>query len=196
MSTNRSGGRVLLVVPIASALVARCGVSQEKYDALAAQNNQLMAQNAAQADEMNSLRQQVASRETQVGRLQDAIKYTVNSELLFKSGSWTITPDGREIMAKIASQLAPNQERKLVINGYTDNQPVGRSLRREGIDSNDALSLRRAEAVSQFLVSQGVRQNMVTVQGLGERQPVATNDTAEGRARNRRVEIALAPSGG
>jgi len=196
MSTNRSGSRGLLVVPIASLLVAGCGVSQEKYDALAAQNNQLMAQNAAQADEMNSLRQQVASRETQVGRLQDAIKYTVNSELLFKSGSWTITPDGREIMAKIASQLAPNQERKLVINGYTDNQPVGRSLRREGIDSNDALSLRRAEAVSQFLVSQGVRPNMVTVQGLGERQPVATNDTAEGRARNRRVEIALAPSGG
>jgi chemotaxis protein MotB len=171
-------------------------LSQEKYDALAAQNNQLRTENTAQAGEINSLRQQVGSRETQVGRLQDAIKYTVNSELLFKSGSWTITPDGREIMAKIASQLAPNQERKIVINGYTDNQPVGRSLRREGIDSNDALSLRRAEAVSQFLVSQGVRPNMVTVQGLGERQPVATNDTAEGRARNRRVEIALAPSGG
>jgi chemotaxis protein MotB len=196
MSTNRSGGRRLLVVTIASALVTGCGVSQEKYDALAAQNNQLRTENTAQAGEINSLRQQVASRETQVGRLQDAIKYTVNSELLFKSGSWTITPDGREIMAKIASQLAPNQERKIVINGYTDNQPVGRSLRREGIDSNDALSLRRAEAVSQFLVSQGVRPNMVTVQGLGERQPVATNDTAEGRARNRRVEIALAPSGG
>jgi chemotaxis protein MotB len=188
MSTNRSNRRGFLVVPIACALLAGCGVSQEKYDALAAQN-------AAQAGEISSLKQQVASRETHVARLQDAVKYTVNSELLFKSGSWTITPDGQEIMAKIASQLAPHQEQKLVINGYTDNQPVGRSLRRGGVDSNDALSLRRAEAVRQFLVSQGVKPGMTTVYGLGEKQPIASNDTKEGRAQNRRVEIAVAPPG-
>jgi chemotaxis protein MotB len=178
--------RSLAIVSAASALLAGCGVSQEKYDALKAQNDQQAAENA-------QLRQQLAATGARSTRLENTVRYTVNSELLFSPGSWTITPDGQQIMAKVAQQLGPNQERKLIIQGHTDNQPVGASLKRAGVDSNETLSVKRAEAVKDFLVQHGAKADMVSVQGLGESHPVATNDTPEGRAQNRRVEIAVAP---
>ncbi len=60
-----------------------------------------------------------------------------------------------------------------------------------GVDSNDTLSQKRAEAVMAWLVQHGAKQDMVTAKGLGETNPVATNDTAAGRAQNRRVEITV-----
>jgi chemotaxis protein MotB len=143
-------------------------VSRSQYDAAQAENQ--------------DLRQQV-------GRLQGAIRYTVNSDLLFPSGSWTMSADGKDIIARMASQLAPSQQNKIVVNGYTDNAPVGASLRRQGVTSNLILSQKRADAVMQFMISQGVRPELVSAQGHGEADPVAPNTTAEGRAKNRRVDL-------
>ena len=148
---------------------------QARYDALAAQNQQLVAQNQTLS--------------TDVNRLTSAIKYTVNSDLLFKSGSYQMTADGQEVIAKFASQLAPSQRRHLVVNGYTDSQPVGRGLQQKGITSNEELSQKRAEAVMQYLIAQGVKPDMVTAKGWGAQQPIASNNTPQGRAQNRRVEI-------
>src|SRR6185295_18514003 len=124
-----------------------------------------------------------------VNRLVGAIKFTVNSDLLFKSGSYKMNADGEEVLGKFASQLGPGQRRRLIVNGYTDNQKVGAGLVKAGITSNEVLSQKRAEAVAQYLVSQGVQPNMVTAKGWGEAQPIASNATAAGRAQNRRVEI-------
>jgi chemotaxis protein MotB len=88
--------------------------------------------------------------------------------------------------------LASTQENKLVVTGYTDNAPIGAGLRGQGIASNADLSQRRAESVVQFLVSQGVKPDLLSAQGRGEANPVASNDTPEGRAKNRRVEISVA----
>jgi chemotaxis protein MotB len=66
---------------------------------------------------------------------------------------------------------------------------------REGITSNVALSQRRADNVMNFMTSQGVNPNLVSAQGLGDADPVASNDTPNGRAQNRRVELVLAGSG-
>jgi chemotaxis protein MotB len=162
-------------------------VSQGKYDDLQAQNQQLQQQNA-------SLSQELASEKAQVSRLQGAIKYTVNSDLLFTSGSWEMRPQGKQIIARMAAKLAPTQQNKILVNGYTDNTPVGTELQRQGITSNQDLSQKRAESVMAFLISQGVKPDLIEAHGYGDAQPVASNDTAKGRAENRRVELTLANS--
>src|SRR5499425_3937187 len=98
-----------LLIALAAPLLTAC-VSQSKYDAVVAENQQLQAQN-------QQLQAQVAAAKSQVGRLQNAIKYTVNSDQLFKSGSWDMSLQGQQIIAKMASQLAPTQVSRLVVNG-------------------------------------------------------------------------------
>lgn len=153
-------------------------VSQSDYDAVKAQNQQLQ--------------QQVASLDEQVNRLQNAIRYTVNSDLLFPSGSWQLSDAGKSLMARIASQLAPFQTRRIVVNGYTDNQPIGAQLRKQGVESNEVLSQRRAQAVLEFLKTRGVKPEFMEAKGWGESNPLAPNNTPAGRAENRRVEITFA----
>jgi len=150
---------------------------QGRYNSLSSQNQQLQAQN-----------QQLAS---DVTRLQSAIKYTVNSDLLFPSGSWKMSADGQDTIAKLASQLAPTQRNHVVVNGYTDNAPIGRGLQQAGVTSNEMLSQKRAEAVRDYMVSRGVNPDLVEAKGWGEAQPIAPNDNAAGRSQNRRVEITL-----
>jgi chemotaxis protein MotB len=105
-------------------------------------------------------------------------------------------PQGQQIIADFAKKLAPTQQNHLLVKGYTDNAPIGPALRRQGVSSNQDLSQKRADAVMQFLISQGVRADLVSAHGYGEADPVASNDTASGRAQNRRVELSLAGPGG
>ena len=80
------------------------------------------------------------------------------------------------------------------MNGYTDNAPIGPGLQKMGITSNQVLSQKRAETVMQFMISQGVKPDLVSARGYGEADPVAPNSTAQGRAQNRRVDITIVPS--
>jgi len=73
--------------------------------------------------------------------------------------------------------------------------PIGAELRQRGVKDNVDLSLRRAQNVADFMISQGVKPNLVYVKGFGDADPVASNDTPEGRAKNRRVELTLNGSG-
>jgi chemotaxis protein MotB len=172
-----------------------CMVPKDDLDAAQAQNAQLTTQNQQLQTQNQTLTAQVADDHTQICRLMGAIKYTVNSDLLFPSGSYEMSSAGQQVIGRLASQLAQFQQHHLVVDGYTDNQPVGSVLRRKGIDSNEALSQKRAENVMAYLVAQGVSQDMVTAKGYGDTNPVASNDTAQGRALNRRVELHLADTG-
>jgi chemotaxis protein MotB len=153
-------------------------------DDLEAQNQQLQHEN-------QQLQQQVANQTADIERLRGAIKYTVNSDLLFPSGGWEMSDRGKQIIARMASQLAPFQQNKLVVNGYTDNVAISPALQRQGIASNQMLSEKRAQSVMEYLISQGVKPDHVSDRGFGDADPVAPNDTAEGRAQNRRVEVTL-----
>jgi chemotaxis protein MotB len=170
--------RYLVVATLLSATALAGCVSQSSYDALQAQNQQLRAQLAAQ--------------QAQVGRLAGAIKYTVNSDLLFAPGGWQMRQAGKDVIAKMASKLAPTQQNKIMVNGYTDNAPIGPRLARQGITTNVDLSQKRAATVMEFLISQGLNSALVEAHGYGEAQPVASNASASGRAKNRRVELTLA----
>ena len=131
----------------------------------------------------------------QVNRLRGAIKYTVESDLLFPSGGWQLSDRGKEIIGRVASQLAPFQEDKIVVNGYTDSVPISAALQQQGVASNQELSEKRAQSVMEYMISQGVKPDLVSAVGHGEANPFAPNDTAAGRAQNRRVELTLAPMG-
>jgi chemotaxis protein MotB len=172
--------RLIAVSLLATTLLTGCVVWKSDYDKLQGQNQQLQ--------------QQVAADQQQIGRLQGAIKYTVNSDLLFAPGSWQMRPQGQQVIANLAKKLAPTQQNHLMVSGYTDNAPIGEALRREGVASNQELSQKRADAVTLYLISQGVKPDLVSAQGFGDASPVASNDTTQGRAQNRRVELSLVGS--
>lgn len=182
---------------LGSAALTGC-VSQSSYDQLNAENAQLHNYIQAQRTELNQTRSQLSESEHQLGvskghteRLQGAIKYTVESDLLFKSGSWQISDEGKDVIGKMAHKLAPTQENKLVVTGFTDNAPIGDALEKKGIDSNQELSQKRAEAVRKLLIDEGVKPDLIIARGGGETRPIAPNDTAKGRSQNRRVELSL-----
>ena len=175
----------LAVGPVLCALVVSGCVMKSKYDELERQNRRLQEQIDAQEDE-------ITAADMQVSRLEGAIKYTVNSDLLFPPGGWQMGSEGNQVIGKFAAKLAPTQQNKLVVNGYTDDAPVGPDLVKQGITSNEVLSQKRAENVMQFLISQGVKPDLVSAHGYGDANPVASNTTPEGRAKNRRVELTLA----
>ena len=183
---------VLLVSAFA---LTGCMVPKSDLEDAQAQNQQLQTQVNQLQSQNQQLTTQVADQHQQICRLIGAIKYTVNSDLLFPSGSYKMSSAGQQIIGRLASQLAEFQEHHLSVDGYTDNQPIGASLRRQGIDSNEALSQKRADEVMGYMVSQGVKQDMVSAKGYGDTNPVASNDTAQGRALNRRVEIHLVDTG-
>ena len=178
MTVTSSNNYRLIAGSVLSAFVlSGCGVWKSDYDALKQQNEQLQ--------------QQVDAQGAQIARLQGAIKYTVNSDLLFASGSWKMKPAGEKIIASFAQKLAPSQQNKLIVNGYTDNQPIGPELKQQGVNTNEELSQKRADAVMQYLISQGVKQENISAHGYGDANPVSSNDTPQGRAQNRRVELTL-----
>jgi chemotaxis protein MotB len=153
------------------ALILSGCVSQSQYDAAVAENQQLKAQLAA---------------------LQAQQKYVEAADLLFPPGGFHLSPAGQaELANNIAPKLRNLQNAKIVVYGFTDNTPVGSQLQRQGIPDNLVLSTRRAAAVVTFLVSQGVNPNIISAKGVGDTRPVAPNDTPQGRAQNRRIEITV-----
>jgi len=105
------------------------------------------------------------------------------SDVLFDTGSYTLKPGAREKLAKISGILLAHPGLTLQIEGHTDS--VG------GDEFNQQLSERRADSVRDFLAEQGVPVSSITARGFGKTQPVASNDTPEGRQRNRRVELVV-----
>jgi|SRR5271165_4581975 len=183
MPTKRHIPLVLFPI-LVSGLLAAC-VPAQQYDALENDYNQLNQQ----------LSGEISSQQVHITRLQGAIKVAVNSELLFPSGGSQMPPAAAETIAKMAPILAPFQKTTIIVTGYTDNVPIGPELRAQGVTSNQQLSLMRAQTVANYLVSQGVNPALVSARGLGDADPVASNDTPQGRAQNRRVELTLAGPG-
>ena len=105
------------------------------------------------------------------------------SDVLFKTGSFELLSGARERLAKVSGIVIAHPGLHLEVEGHTD--AVGSD------DYNQKLSENRAQAVRDYLIQQGIPDNAIVSRGLGKTQPVATNDTPEGRQQNRRVELVL-----
>ncbi len=110
----------------------------------------------------------------------------------FASGSAEIPfPDGYKVLVKIGRFLKTYPGKKIIIEGHTDNVPIGRKLRSK-YPNNQALSEARAETIKKYFVEvEGIPAELITAVGYGDTRPIAPNDTEEGRAKNRRVEIKI-----
>ena len=180
---------MLYVMSASLALLMAGCVTQSKYDESQQQNAELQQQ---YTDLQKAMGSEIDAKEMHITRMQDAIKLSVNSQLLFPSGGWEMSDEAKTTIAKIAQVMAPHQKSKINVNGYTDTTPIGPGLAAKGVTSNLILSQKRADDVMQYMISQGVKPDMVSAHGLGEADPVASNDTADGKAQNRRVELTIA----
>ncbi len=124
-------------------------------------------------------------------RGQTMVKMT--DKILFASGSATIGQDGKSALKNVAGALRNILGKTIRVEGHTDNVPTGGN---GPFPTNWELSAARALAVVRFLQEQGVDPTRLVASGRGEFQPIAENDTAEGRSLNRRIEIVLAPIAG
>jgi len=147
---------------------------------------------------MNALRNSVA--EALVGFENDGLTITrkngrvyvsMENKLLFPSGSFTINPKGADAIKKLAKVLESHADIKVLVEGHTDNVPYSG---KGNLSDNWDLSAKRATSIVRiFTSSSSVDPERITAAGRGEFSPIASNETAEGRSKNRRTEIILVP---
>jgi outer membrane protein OmpA-like peptidoglycan-associated protein len=130
------------------------------------------------ADAQADLAKLVAIREEERG-----LVLTLSGSVLFASNESTLLPAAQDRLNKVADALLKTKERNLTVEGFTDSQG--------SYDYNMVLSQRRADVVRSYLISRGYPGNLIQAQGIGEDRPVSDNNSAEGRANNRRVEIVV-----
>jgi outer membrane protein OmpA-like peptidoglycan-associated protein len=151
---------------------------------------------AAQRQELDQEREARAAAEKRAAETRSALEriaavrsdnrgviVTLPGGVLFASGKSELLPTARTKLTEVASVLAKDPNAKLTVEGYTDS--------RGSDEMNKELSEKRAEAVRSFLTSKGIPAANIVAEGHGEEKPIADNETAEGRANNRRVEIVV-----
>ena len=136
------------------------------------------------------LEQHLSSSEASVGYDERGLVTRMLDPVLFDSGKADLRRSAYPVLDKVADVLKKFPSQPLGVEGHTDNQPIKHS----GWADNKALSIARANAVAGYLVEQqGVDRGRLTTIGYGEEHPIASNATARGRQKNRRVEIIVLP---
>lgn len=136
-------------------------------------------------DKKRAMEQATAGTGTVVTQTSDnQLKLTIPNDISFDTGRYDIKPNLRPILDQFAQGLSQQPGTEVRIIGHTDNT---------GSDAvNNPLSVNRAQSTRDYLVARGVNSSRITIDGRGEREPIADNTTEVGRARNRRIEIFLA----
>jgi outer membrane protein OmpA-like peptidoglycan-associated protein len=147
---------------------------------LAGARNELAQRDATSRARIESMEQELAKLAQT--RTSDRGFIVTLPGLFFDSGKSVLKPGARNTLSKIADQLKMNPDARIEIEGHTDS--VG----------DEALSEKRAAAERNYLASRGVTAARITMTGMGESSPVASNDTASGRQQNRRVELVISPA--
>jgi chemotaxis protein MotB len=188
---------------------------EEKEKALALENARLekvkkdLASRSQRVEELEGI---IASKDAKMRALKDAISaaltnfegngltveqrdgkvyVSMENKLLFDSGSWAVNARGREAVVALGKVLAENKEIAVLIEGHTDNVPYGGS---GVLKDNWDLSTKRATAIVSILTeNSGIPKDNLTAAGRGEYAPIGSNETSEGRAKNRRIEVVLTP---
>ena len=153
---------------------------------------QLKAEEAEQLRKAKAmLEQQLNSTEAKVGFDERGVVTRMVDEVLFDSGKATLRRSAHHVLGQVAKVLKQFSAQPVGIEGHTDNRPIKYS----GWANNNALAEARAKAVADYLVEQhGIDRGRLTIIGYGEEKPIASNDTAAGRQKNRRVEIVILPN--
>lgn len=188
---------------------------EAKEQALQAENQRLETlkqQLEARSQRVAELESVIAAKEAEMTALKDAVSraltdfegkgltveqrngkvyVSMENKLLFHSGSWSVGAEGRKAVKQLGGVLADNPEIAVLIEGHTDNAPYRGSSQ---ISGNWDLSTKRATAIVNILQeNSAIKPDNLTAAGRGEYAPVASNETVEGKAKNRRIEVILTP---
>jgi chemotaxis protein MotB len=175
--------------------------TKQERDSLKARSEELERQKEAELEKLKgtydelvqSLKGEIEAGEIQIRRMKDRLSVNLESKVLFDSGRADLKGSGIEVLRKVGAQLAKIEGKRIQIEGHTDDDPIGGKLK-EKYPTNWELSANRALAVVHFLQNEvGIDARRLSGAGYGEYQPTALNDTMEGKAVNRRIEIVLLP---
>jgi chemotaxis protein MotB len=140
---------------------------------------------------IQSMKKELKAGQIEVTQLRDGLRVNVSQDILFDSGSAALDKNGTEVLGRVATQLRKSSHQILVI-GHTDNKPVGVALARK-YPSNWELAGARAASVVRLFDQGGLPAKRMLAVSVADSQPVASNKTETGRAKNRRIEIRLRP---
>jgi chemotaxis protein MotB len=205
--------RYLLVSAVMAASVAMGGcVSTSKYDKLEADKNQEIAnlqkekaaleqqkttlqtssqERQAQYDALvKKLSTEVQQGQLQVRQYQNMLSVDVAEQIFFDSGRAVLKDSGKAVLKTVGEALKSYENKIIRVVGYTDNVPIAKAIQNV-YPSNWELSVARATNVVRYLQDVGVAPERMVASGRGEYAPIAPNDTAEGRQKNRRIAIML-----
>ncbi len=187
------------------ALIEQLGIKEAE---LAEKESQLHAQASKMAElqeilekkdqQINSLREAVSNallgfkdKGLSVRMSEGKVYVSMDEKLLFASGSWTVSPQGREAIYEIGNVMAQNPDIRIMVEGHTDNVPLNG---KGDIKDNWDLSAKRATSIVRLLLeNKNIDPSRVSACGRSEYVPLSPNDTPENRAKNRRTEIILTP---
>ncbi len=157
--------------------------SQAEIETLGQSREQILLETRTQ--QVRQLEDQL--RELQARQTDRGLVVTFSGEILFDVNRATLKPGAQDQLLRLAEALQQNPNRRVLIEGHTDSTG--------GSEYNLELSQRRAEAVRNFLMLNGVSPERIRAMGFGETRPVASNDTASGRQQNRRVDVVILEEG-
>ena len=142
---------------------------------------------------VSSLRAEIEAKDIALERANARVTVAVVDRVLFPSGEAQLTSDGERVIDKIGAALAAVPGRRILIEGHTDDVPIGTELRTR-FPSNWELSTARATTVVKRLIEHtGITPDRLQASGRADTDPVAANDTDDGRRLNRRIEIIVLP---
>ncbi len=189
---------------------------ETKEKALAAEQerlNKLMAEFQERSNRVTELENMIASKEAAMNKLKETLSKALNAfegkgltvehkngkvyvsmenKLLFQTGSWAVGTEGKKAVVEVGKVLADNPDISVLIEGHTDNDKFAGAM--GSIENNWDLSTKRATAIVAILTeNKNILKQNLTAAGRGEYAPLSSNETAEGKAKNRRIEIILTP---
>jgi len=144
-------------------------------------------------DLTKKLEKEIQKGQIQITEMKNRLTMTMVDKIIFPSGSAEISKEGKEVLGKVTAILKEVKDKRIQVEGHTDNVPIVSVLKKR-FPTNWELSTARATEVVRYLQETGgIDPNLLSATGYSEYQPVASNDTDDGKHKNRRIEIVLLP---
>ncbi|NNM35172.1 MAG: OmpA family protein [Gemmatimonadetes bacterium] len=175
---------------LASERSAEAETLRRRLEALEAVEREIRERNAIYENVIGRFRSLIEAGQLSVSIDRGRMVINLPQDILFPSGSATLNSDGRGTLTEVGSVLTTIEDRRFQVEGHTDNVPISTAR----FPSNWELSAARALSVVNLLQDSGVPPERLSGAGYGEYQPVASNDDADGRRLNRRIEIVMLPN--
>ncbi len=167
-------------------------LSQEKAQAIAEKEKSIAELKKTYDSMVGAMQEEVEKGEVTITQLKDKLTLSMVEAILFDSGSSKVKKNGEKVLDRVAEILKKVTDKQIRIEGYTDNVPIGGALA-EKFPTNWELSTARATNVVRYLQRDGIDPQLLGACGYSEYRPIASNNTEEGKAKNRRIEVVLTP---